>query len=207
MALPLILAMVLAAAQPAQPDPALVPSGPEGDVPAGAPTDDYGLVAWCRGALSGHMELYPVIKPQLDGLSKKEDAAKEAEADAAQMAAGREYLSLYKRALDAAEQAASNSTLRQRGSTAEAQGYRIWAGVRASDPQNRMWGWLNWSLPGRCETAAKRLEQRSDLFGVALRSDGAAARPATPEPAATPAPAVPAAPETPAAAEGLRGQQ
>lgn len=186
MALALLLTLALAAAPAPAAAPVAAPA--EGDVPAGAPADDYGLVSWCRGALTGHMELYPVVKPELDKVSP-------GESDEAQMAAGREYLALYKRAIEAAEKADPRG-LRERGQIEEQKGYRSWAQVRATEPRNRMWAWLGWELPGRCESAANRLERRSDLFGVALRSDGAAPQ----APAATPA-----APEPEAA--GLRDRQ
>jgi len=50
---------VVTAPQAQAPSPAMAssPAGDESDIPKGAPTDDYGLVAWCRGALTGHMAL------------------------------------------------------------------------------------------------------------------------------------------------------
>jgi hypothetical protein len=37
----------------------------EAPLPAGAPSDDYGLVAWCHGALRGHLELAEQIADTL----------------------------------------------------------------------------------------------------------------------------------------------
>ena len=37
-------------------------------IPKGAPSDDYEFVAWCAGILSGHMELFGRVKPELDDL-------------------------------------------------------------------------------------------------------------------------------------------
>jgi hypothetical protein len=159
------------------------------DIPASAPTDDYGFVAWCHGALSGHMELHDKVKPELDKVSPGGD-------DTEQMAAGRDYLALYARALKAAE-AASPSNIHARGVDANAAGYRIWSAARAADPRTQMWSYLMWELPPRCEIAAKRLEERSVLFGEALRTGEAPPPPAPTE----------GAPPAVAAAEGLRGPQ
>jgi hypothetical protein len=141
----------------------------EGPVPPGAPEDDYGLVAWCHGALAGHMALYAQVKPTLDENESKSPGGglspgmTTAEMDAQQMAAGREYLALYERATKAAETA--NPRIRTRGEQARAKGASMWTPVaNAVDPKDRMWSWLGWSLPGRCETAAKRLEERAALL-------------------------------------------
>lgn len=180
-----VLALLLAAADqpiataPAprpEPRPAAAPAagearepGRDPDIPASAPTDDYGFVAWCHGALSGHMELYQRVKPELEKVSPGQD-------DKPLNQAGRDYLELYAKALKAAE-AASPTNIHNRGVQANAAGYRIWAAARTAEPRTQMWSYLMWELPPRCEIAAKRLEERSTLFGQALRPPG-------PEPAA-----------------------
>jgi hypothetical protein len=177
---------LLAAAEVAPPAPAptsnLVDEQP---VPAGAPSDDYGLVNWCTGALSGHMLLYRAIKPQLDLLDRnpKENAV----LDADQMKAGQEYLTLYKRATDAAEKA-SPQPIYQRGEAQRRAGQAIWmAATNATDKKAAMWTWLSWELPGRCETAAERLYEKSLLSAQALGIDlvggasAAANAPVTPQ--------------------------
>lgn len=165
MAVAALFALALLAQDPAAP---AAPAAPpiEGPIPPGAPEDDYGLVAWCHGALTGHMALYDTVKPELDKLS---DDPSRAELDREQMAAGRDYLALYARALEAAERA-SPRPLRQRGDAARKKGMGIWTpAANATDPKTRMWSWLLWDLPGRCETAAKRLEERSLLAAPAVR--------------------------------------
>jgi hypothetical protein len=192
-----LFALALAVAdEPVATSPAARPApaesaapGRDPDIPASAPTDDYGFVAWCHGALSGHMELHDKVKPELDKVSPGGD-------DTEQLAAGRDYLALYARALKAAE-AASPTNIHARGDDANAAGYRIWSAARAADPRTQMWSYLMWELPARCEIAAKRLEDRSVLFGEALRT-GETAQPAPPSEG--PPPPV-------AAAEGLRGPQ
>ncbi len=150
----------------------------EGPIPPGAPEDDYGLVSWCHGALSGHMALYQQVKPTLDALQNDpkvqgggvSPGQTTAEMDAQQMAAGREYLALYERATKAAETA--NPRLRPRGEQARAKGAGIWTPAsNAVDPKTRMWSWLMWELPGRCETASKRLEEKSALLAPATAAE------------------------------------
>jgi hypothetical protein len=168
-----LLALALAAAD--------APPVRDPEIPPGAPTDDYGFVAWCHGALSGHMELRELVKDELDALSPGPS-----DDDARQKEAGDQYLALYTRALRAAEKA-SPTALEQRGRAAAAGGYGMWSSSRNAEPRNRMWSYLNWELPGRCETVAKTLEERSSLFGEALR-EGGTVRPVA---AAEPEPSVP----------------
>jgi len=186
-----LFALLLLAAEPAQ---AAAPNPVEAEpIPAGAPSDDYGLVSWCTGALAGHMALYDIVKPQLDALP--DSAPKETAAlDAEQMKAGREYLQLYKKATDAAEKA-SPRAIDERGLAARRAGASIWDSARAtSDRKAAMWTWLGWELPGRCETAAERLYEKSLLNAQALGIDivggssAASQKTVTPE-IDTPAPA------------------
>ena len=158
--------------------PAAAAAQAEGPIPPGAPEDDYGLVNWCHGALGGHMQLYTQVKPTLDGLQNDpkvqgggvSPGSTTAEMDQQQMAAGREYLALYERAIAAAEKA--NPRIRARGQQAEAKGAGIWTPAsNAVDPKTTMWSWLMWELPGRCETAAKRLEERSLLLAPATNTE------------------------------------
>ena len=138
-------------------------------LPPGAPTDDFGLVNWCYGALSGHMALYTRVKPELDKLP--DDKPNEtAVLDAEQMQAGKEYLALYKRSMDAAEKA-SPQLIHDRGLQAQKQGDSIWNPVRQADARTQMWSYLGWQLPGGCETTAERLYEKSLLSAQALGID------------------------------------
>ncbi len=169
------LALALAAADPA-PDATAEPEAPtaksapvaptpEAPFPVGAPHDDYGFVGWCFGALSGHMDLYKVVKPELDKQSTnpKEDAA----VDAEQMKAGLEYLALYKQAMEAAEKA-STQPINIRGGQAVRVGQSIWGPALQADAKTQMWSYLSWDLPGRCEVTAERLYEKSLLSAQAL---------------------------------------
>ncbi len=142
----------------------------EEPLPPGAPSDDYGFVSWCTGALAGHMTLYEQVKPELDALP--DSKPKETQAlDAEQMKAGREYLELYKKATDAAEKA-SPRPIGERGLTERRRGNAMWDTARnATDKKAVMWTWLSWELPGRCETAAERLYEKSLLSAQALGID------------------------------------
>lgn len=172
---------LMAADTPAKAAPAPPPEEP---VPAGAPEDDYGLVSWCSGALNGHMELYKLVKPELDQLpdSKPQETAV---LDAEQMKAGQEYLALYKKATDAAERA-SPQNITERGAQLRLKGGAIWIPAQNADAKTRMWTWLGWELPGRCETAAERLYEKSLLSAQALGIDlvggasAASGKPVTP---------------------------
>lgn len=201
------------------------------DTPSGAPTDDFGFVNWCKGALSGHMELYPQVKLELAKLEAEKaakqdsklspaearaarakratEAADMAKGDREQMAAGRDYLALYDRGIAEAEKSGAPS-LHAQGEDAQGQGYRIWSAARAADDRTKMWSWLMWELPARCETSAKKLETQSALLGAAFQQSAPAA--AAPEavaptpPASADAPAGPPA-DSPADSGALRGPQ
>jgi hypothetical protein len=183
----------------------------DGDVPRGAPSDDYGLVAWCRGALTGHMALYPLVEPELKSIERPGEEAADVKADNEQMAAGRDYLALYKRAMATAEKA-SRTPLHERGVTLEAEGEAIWAAAKDAAPRPRMWTWLMWDLPGRCEVAANRLEHHEGLTVEAAEAPAADAAKAAPQNIddALSAPAAespPPAAAAPAAEPALRGPQ
>ena len=184
---------------PTEPVPASLaaPTGPprDADIPNSAPADDYGFVAWCHGALSGHMELHDKVRPELDKVSPGGD-------DTAMTDAGKDYLALYAAALKEAERA-SPTNIHDRGVEANAAGYRIWSAARAAELRTQMWSYLMWELPPRCEIAAKRLEERSSLLGQALKSDSpvTAERPPAPKPVPEPTDTATTSP----AVVGLRG--
>jgi len=156
-----LFALILAQGQdavstsPQAPAAASSPAADESDIPKGAPTDDYGLVAWCRGALTGHMALYPLVKPEMKSIERPGEVLDDEKSDAAQMQAGRDYLALYARAMQAAEK--SDPKLVTRGLAVRSQGEGIWTEAKAAEPRTRMWSWLMWDLPGQCEVSANHL--------------------------------------------------
>ena len=131
------------------------PSTVEAPVPVGAPADDFALVAWCRGALQGHMQLAQQIKDTLP-------------LDPEMEAAGVEYLALYDGALAVAPQGRSPEGA-QRAAEATAAGLALWDAARAAENRDtQKWTYLGWQLPGRCEHAANRLS-KSDVMNAALK--------------------------------------
>jgi hypothetical protein len=173
--------------------------------PKGAPAENYDFVAWCHGALSGHMALYGEVKPELVAIEQPGEVATDEKNDKAQLAAGREYLALYTRALDGVDKGHAGNLIARRRA-AEAQGSAIWDPYKAAPPRQRMWAWVGWDLPGRCETAAKKL----------LTPAGRIAALHSPAPAASGQPqsiddalggSAPAPPPADAAGPALRGPQ
>jgi hypothetical protein len=149
----------------------------EDAVPEGAPKSDYEFVAWCHGALSGQIELDPIVEKDMDAIEGKEKAAKRRADDAEIAKEHKKYLALYERALAAAEKA-SPTAIHQKGVDAEVLGYKIWGPTRSKAPVWRMVDWGNWEVPPRCEKAAKRLYDSASLLGVALKSETPDAQPA-----------------------------
>ena len=203
-----LFALALAGADPQASEvisPALPTAKPEAFTPApeepwpvGAPHDDYGFVSWCYGALSGHMQLYKMAKPELDKLPDS-DPKETAALDSEQLKAGEEYLGLYKKAMEAAEKA-SPQAISLHGAQALKAGANIWTPAREADPKTRMWSYLSWELPGRCETTAEKLYETSVLqaqaLGITISDSSDTAK------ASTAKPSTPAKP-----GQGLRGRE
>lgn len=171
--------MVLAQAEP-QTAPAADPSAPvstgdnpatqaqadavangEAPFPAGAPTDDYGLVGWCYGALSGHMALYKQVMPEVERIERAfpdpevpTDQALKAYADQHEL--GSKDLNMFKSALDAADKGAPGAHDAARKASIEL-GHDAWKGADTADKRNLAQLWMSWELPARCETTAQRL--------------------------------------------------
>src|ERR1700744_4376105 len=110
----LLLALALFA-QPAAPEGAAA-SAPAADAPqeaawpAGAPRDDYQLVAWCYGALRGYLELHDEVMPEvtrIEGEFRRPGSTLEGDLKvyADQQAQARADLKRFQTALTAAEKA------------------------------------------------------------------------------------------------------
>lgn len=194
--LPLLLSLLLTQeAAPAAEAPApAAPAEVEFPIPPGAPEDDYGLVAWCYGALDGHMKLYDKVIPEVERIES--EIAKIPGAPPADMqgykdqrAAGKETLKLFRSAMEAAEKA-SVKPISGYGAEALKRGSTVWFTIRESkDKKYLAREWMSWGLPGRCLPTAQRLQAKSSLFGQALTYNAK-----TPEaPAETPPPAEAAA--------------
>jgi hypothetical protein len=154
---PALFALLLALAEPPAPaaDPAPPPAA-EADaeladrIPAGAPKDDYGFVAWCDGVLSGHMDLAERVKDVLP-------------LDPVQQKIGKAYIAAYEKALAGAPDASTEAG-RKRADAARNIGWRNWDRARKADKQLAADTYLAWQLPGHCERAAINLSGDKDLF-------------------------------------------
>jgi len=145
----------------------------ESPVPAGAPNDDYALVAWCQGALRGHLELAEQIKDTLP-------------LDSEQQAMGQQYLDTYEAALTAAPQSRTVEGPLRAAQAREA-GLVRWNPARSAiDRATQTYTYLGWQLPGRCDQAAKRLSTDADLLGAALTSASQSTPAEAPAPATQP---------------------
>jgi len=146
----------------------------EGPRDNGMPKTDYELVAWCHGALAGQLELEPKAMADMIQIEGKAKVAARAKEDAEMARERRAYLKDYEHALAAAE-AASPTTIHQKGVEAELRGYALWTATRNKDP---IWLMLDWGMwdPNDvgCSEAAKRLYTKSSLFGEALKGSDAA---------------------------------
>lgn len=172
-ALLIALALMATADQAAAPaDPSAVTAADELPWPVGAPRDDYGLVSWCHGALTGYLGLHDQVMPEVTRIETTyrppgrslasdmkvyDDLQKQARKD----------LKLFERAIGAAERA-SVRPLGPIGAEQIKRGQSVWAGA-ANLPQARIaQEWMSWSLPVRCAPTATRLEKNAKLMGAAF---------------------------------------
>lgn len=161
--------------------------------PVSAPSDDYGYVGWCFGAVSGYVDLYDRAMPEVIRIerawptpSTEENIREVYPAQKREAVAS---LALFGRAIEAAEKA-SPTTIAQQGAAAIKKGRGVWTGATSVPKAQLAQFWMSWSPPRKCEETARALEARSLLFGQALTANSAAPAPAAaPEPAATPEPA------------------
>lgn len=123
-------------------------------LPQGAPADDYGFVAWCKGVLSGHMDLAERVQSVLP-------------LDDAQQTIGRAYLRAYDKAL-AVSKESKTAEGKARADAAQADGWSRWEKARHADVQLAADTYLAYQLPARCEHAAQRLSGDKDLFKKAF---------------------------------------
>jgi hypothetical protein len=182
MAPALLFALALFAA-----DPGLDTSGSAGATALpGEPQTDYQLVAWCYGALSAHMSLHDEAMPEVERIERTFEthpgaANEELAFYAQQQKEGKKQLTLFRKAMTAAEKA-SIHPIQQEGATAIAQGRAIWAGADYADKRRLAQEWMSWALPDRCASTAQSLEQKSSVLGAALSYNAG-----DEQPAATPA--------------------
>lgn len=176
------------------------------------PTDDYGYVAWCYGALDTYLNLYDRVMPEVTRIERAFPGPRGADADLRLYPQMRDQakkdLALYRAAIVAAERA-SPRVIGVEGAVALRKGRAVWAGAAQATNAQVAREWMGWSPPARCGEVAKTLTVRSQVLGQALMANQDQAAPTSalatapePEPAASPAP-VAATPPRPAPAPAV----
>jgi hypothetical protein len=203
MSLPLLLALFLqaqpAAADAAPPSPAPAAEAPaapaeaappEESWPAGAPRDDYQLVAWCYGALRGYLDLHDQVMPEVTRIETTFRPPGRKLSDDLQVYAdmqkqGRSDLKRFQAAMTAAEKA-SLRPINTVGAAAVIKGRGMWNGGPNITKARLAQEWMSWTLPARCQTTADSLEARARLMGATFKvnTEEEAPPPAPPEPPA-----------------------
>ena len=195
MALAALLALSILASGPADASPQTITianSSTDQDIPPGAPSDDYGFVAWCYGAMDESIIVYEQVIPDLKAIDARIGSpVKEAVPYAQDVAEERIALKRFAAAMEAAERA-SPRPIAPDGARAVEAGRSIWAQAKLQPSRQLAHAWLQWGAPDRCEAVAKSLKERATLLGQAMKV-GAPSVDAPPAPAATP-------PDPPAAA-------
>jgi hypothetical protein len=202
MATAFLLALALIAQDaPVSTAPAASAPPPRTQPAATAPTDDYGYVGWCYGALGGYVELYDKVMPEVTRIEKTfpgPDGFAAAMKEYPSMRdQARKDLVTYRSAIVAAEKA-SPRPISEYGAAAIKKGRSVWAGSDQVEKARLAQVWMSWSPPGDCETRAKTLETKSNLFGQALNYNVKKDAAPVAEPEAPPEAPPAAEPEAPA---------
>jgi hypothetical protein len=133
----------------------------EGDIPAGAPTDDYGFTAWCYGALGEYLSIYDTVVPDLKDIDKMFGTSVQEDMPySADVAAERVALKRFGAALTIAERSSARPIATD-GVAAIQSGRGIWAAAKLQPHRKLADAWLFWGIPKRCETAAKALRSHA----------------------------------------------
>ena len=123
-------------------------------LPKGAPSDDFGFVAWCDGVLSGHMDLAAHLADVLP-------------LDDVQQDIGHAYLRGYASAMAGSPEGKTEEG-KKRAEAARLDGWSRWEAARDTPDRNLAVNtYLAYQLPGRCEHAAERLSHNPQLFARA----------------------------------------
>ena len=151
--------------------------------PAGAPRDDYGLVSWCHGALTGYVELHDQVMPEVKRIETTYRAPGSSLADDLKVYADMDKqahkdLKLFASAMEAAERA-SIRPINAVGAAAVQRGRASWAAAANLPPARVAQEWMSWTPPARCAPTAQRLQKNAKLMGAAF-DPGAEVVPAEP---------------------------
>lgn len=165
--------------------------------PNAPPTDEYGYVAWCYGALGGYASLYDRVMPEVTRIEKAfpgPDGVQAALKTYPELRVqAQKDLKTFASAITAAEKA-SPRPISEYGGAQVKRGAAIWQGADSVGKARLAQMWMSWSPPGDCEKRAKALEMKSSILGRALNYNAASATaqaPGTP-PASQPQPEAPA---------------
>ena len=214
MALAALFALTLLASGPSS-DPApaavAVSGDSDEDIPPGAPTDDYGFVAWCYGAMDESILVYQQVIPELTAIDRRIGSpVHEAVPYADDVAEERLALKRFAAAMEAAERA-SPEPIADRGAADINLGRSIWSQAKLQPPRRLAQAWLMWGSPDHCETVAQSLKTRATLLGQAMAIDAptvdapAPVAPALSTPAAD-TPASPASAQAPDTIDSILSQ-
>ena len=196
----LLLALLLAAQSPeAGAAPAVVITE-DTPYPPGAPRDDYGLVSWCYGALTGYVELKDQVMPEVTRIESTFRRPGTSLADDLKVYAdmeqeSRRNLRLFERAMEAAEKA-SPRPINAQGAAAVQKGRQAWAAAPNLTKARIAQEWMSWSLPVRCTPTAESLERKAKVLGAAFDPTAAADPAPTDAPTDAPAADTPPAPSS-----------
>lgn len=170
-----------------------------GQGPNAPPTDEYGYVAWCYGALGGYASLYDKVMPEVTRIEKAfpgPDGVQAALKTYPELRTqAQKDLKILSSAITAAEKA-SPRPISEYGGAQVKRGAAIWQGADSVGKARLAQMWMSWSPPSDCERRAKTLETKSSILGKALNYNAAPTMPTPTMP--SPGAAAPPAAETPA---------
>lgn len=171
--------------------------------PNAPPTDEYGYVAWCYGALGGYANLYDKVMPEVTRIEKAfpgpDGVAASLKTYPELRTQAQKDLKTFASAITAAEKA-SPRPISEYGGSQVKRGAAIWQGADNIDKARLAQMWMSWSPPGDCERRAKTLETKSTILGKALNFNSTSATAQTPQPEAPAPQPVAEAPPPPAPA-------
>lgn len=168
--------------------------------PNAPPSDEYGYVAWCYGALGGYASLYDQVMPEVTRIEKAfpgpDGVAASLKTYPELRAQAQKDLKVFASAITAAEKA-SPRPISEYGGTQVKRGAAIWQGAGSVDKARLAQMWMSWSPPGDCEKRARTLEMKSSILGRALNFNAVSATTQAPATSAPPSEEGPAPTDTP----------
>ncbi|MBO9542903.1 hypothetical protein [Caulobacter sp.] len=179
----------------------LAQDGQTSQGPNAPPTDEYGYVAWCYGALGGYANLYDRVMPEVTRIEKAfpgpDGVAASLKTYPEMRTQAQKDLKTFASAITAAEKA-SPRPISEYGGAQVKRGAAIWQGADSVDKARLAQMWMSWSPPGDCEKRAKALEMKSSILGKALNYNAGSATTQAPQaPPQTPTPVAEAAAPAP----------